>query len=115
MNRPDLFSTPPMELAEKQRDTAILQQAVSNGVEFGRRAREHILKHLRENGPTSGETLVTSCVLAGIVPVGDNRAFGGPFFSLKKRGLIRKVGDCKRAKGHATAGGSVYALATTRP
>lgn len=99
-----------MELAEKQRDTAIIQQAVSNGEEFGRKAREHILKHLRENGPTSGEALVISCKNADILPVKDDRAFGGAFLSLKKRGLIKKVDDCKRARGHATAGGSVYAL-----
>lgn len=27
----------------------------------------------------------------------------------RRRGLIRKVGDCKRARGHATAGGIVWA------
>ncbi len=110
MSAPDLFSQPPMELAIKQRDTAILLQAAANGEEFGRRSREFILQHLKDNGPTSGEALVIACKNAGIVPMKDDRSFGGSFLSLSKRGLIKKVGEVKRSRGHATAGGILWSF-----
>lgn len=106
----DLFSQPPMEVAIKQRDTAIVLQAAANGAEFGRKSREFILDYLKEHGPTSGEALVIACKNAGIMPVKDDRAFGGSFLSLSKRGLIVKAGECKRTRGHATAGGIVWKL-----
>lgn len=109
----DIFSMPTIEQATASRDIAILQHEASNGPEFGERARQHILEALKE-GPKSGEELVNSCLGAGIVPKGDSRAFGGAFFSLSKRGLIRKVAMCNRLKGHNTAGGIVWALNTEK-
>lgn len=118
MKQPDLFdqmNLPPFTLptikqAEAERDTAILRTTVANGPEFGRLAREHILERLKE-GPMSGEELVISCKNAGVVPVkGDDRSFGGCFRSLRTSRLIVKVDECKRMRGNATSGGSVYAL-----
>lgn len=107
----DLFSQPPMELAIKQRDTAIILQAAANGEDFGRRSREFILNHLKEHGPTSGEALVIACKNNNILPAsGDDRSYGGAFLSLSKRKLIYKAGSCKRSRGHATQGGIVWGL-----
>lgn len=99
-----------MELAVKQRDTAIVLHAAANGPEFGRKSRDFILQYLKDNGPTSGEALVIACKNAGIMPVKDDRAFGGSFLSLSKRGLIVAAGSCKRSRGHATQGGVIWAL-----
>lgn len=99
-----------MDIAVKKRDTAIILHAAANGPEFGRRSRDFILQYLKDNGPTSGEALVIACKNAGIMPVKDDRAFGGSFLSLSKRGLIVKAGECKRTRGHATAGGIVWKL-----
>lgn len=101
---PDLFT------AAQQRDVAIARQDAANGEEFGQRARVFILHRLRIFGPASGEELVICCKEAGITPKGDDRAFGGAFLSLSKKGLIVKVGECKRKRGHATAGGIVWAF-----
>ena len=111
----DLFHQPPMSVAIKQRDTAILLQAIANGEEFGRKSREFILQHLKDNGPASGEALVIAAKNAGIVPVKDDRSFGGSFLSLSRRGLIKKVGEVKRSRGHATAGGIVWGLTILPP
>lgn len=101
---PDLFT------ATNLRDQAIAKLDAANGEEFGRRSREFILAYLRTHGPTSGETLVIACKAAGIVPVKDDRAFGGAFLSLSKKKLIVKVGDCKRARGHSGNGGVVWGV-----
>lgn len=113
--RLDIFSMPTLEQASMARDIAILQQAASNGPEFGERARAHILECLMQ-GPMSGEELVISCKNAGVVPIkGDDRAYGGAFMSLSKKGLIVKAGSCKRLRGHGTGGGVIWSLATERP
>lgn len=101
---PDLFT------ATDLRDQAIAKLDAANGKEFGQRSRAFILAYLCDHGPTSGEALVMECKAAGIVPVRDDRAFGGAFLSLSKRGLIVKVGDCKRARGHSGNGGVVWAI-----
>lgn len=101
---PDLFT------ATNLRDQAIAKLDAANGEEFGRRSRDFILAYLRCHGPTSGETLVIECKAAGIIPVRDDRAFGGAFLSLSRKKLIVKVGDCKRARGHSGNGGVVWAI-----
>lgn len=106
----DLFHQPPMEVAIKQRDTVLVQVQVSAGAEFSRKAQEFVLKHLANNGATAGEDITDVCKQAGIVPPKDDRAFGPVFMGLLRNGFIRKVGTCKRRKGHATSGGSIYAL-----
>lgn len=99
-----------MQLAVKQRDTAIIRQAVANGAEFGRRARAFIIEHLRVHGPAPGEEIVIACKNAGIIPARDDRSFGGAFLSLSKKHIIYKAGSCKRLRGHATQGGIIWSL-----
>ena len=106
----DLFTHPQPDHAIAQRDAALAHHAAVNGKEFGERSRAFILAYLCDHGPTSGEALVMECKAAGIVPVRDDRAFGGAFLSLSKRGLIVKVGDCKRARGHSGNGGVVWGI-----
>lgn len=79
---------------------------------FAERAAEFVLDRLT-SGPASGELLTDACRNAGIVPH-DDRAFGGVFLRLSRRGLIVKAGTCQRRKGHGTSGGTVWALAGGR-
>lgn len=113
MNLPP-FTLPTIKQAEAERDLAILRTTVSNGPEFGRLAKEHILERLKE-GPVSGEELVLSCKNSGIIPEKDDRAFGGIFMSLSKKGLIVKAGSVQRRRGHNTGGGIVWALNPQKP
>ncbi len=108
--RSDLFSPEHVALVAKERDTILLKHDVSNGPNFGVRARKFIADYLLEHGPTPGEVLVNACLAADIKPSGDARAFGSSFMSLLRREIIIKVADCKRMKGHLTSGGAVYAL-----
>lgn len=101
-----------IELARKQRDTILLSQEVANGKEFNMRMRAFIQEYLEKNGPSSGESITNAAKEAGIVPVrGDDRAYGGSYLSLSKRKVIVKAGSCQRARGHATGGGIIWALA----
>lgn len=70
-------------------------------------AADTMLDYLRKQGPASGETLTAYVRAVGNAP-GDDRAFGGVFRALVKRGAIWQVGECLRAKGHGTAGGRVW-------
>lgn len=85
------------------------EKAERNDPTFGERAREFVLAYLAEHGDTSGETLVTQAVKAGIKCT-DERAFGSAFGVLAKRKQIHKVGNCIRLKGHASEGGKVWGL-----
>jgi len=83
--------------------------AESDAPGFSARAKEFVLRYLRQHGETSGETLTDKAIEAGIAP--DNlRAFGGVYQGLLRKNLIVKVGTCKRRKGHNCAGGSVYGI-----
>lgn len=74
---------------------------------FSERARNFVLKYLKEHGPTSSEVLTDACKAAGIRPEKD-RAFGAVYRELNKDSLIEFVEYCKRRKGHGTSGGSVW-------
>jgi hypothetical protein len=76
---------------------------------FIERASAHILSYLAEFGVSSGELLTDACKLAGIRS-SDDRHFGAVYRRMLSRGLIRWAGDCKRSKGNACRGGSVYAV-----
>lgn len=94
------------------RDAAVrrvVQHAEDQAPGFGVRAAAFILDYLRRHGPTSGEALTLACKAAGIA-AHDDRAFGGVYMGLSRRGQIVKVGEVKRARGHNTAGGSVWAV-----
>ncbi len=71
-------------------------------------AREDALKIL-EDGPATGEVVVWKLKERGHVPH-DDRAFGGVFLALSRRGLIRKIGISTRHRGHGTSGAVVWEL-----
>ena len=79
---------------------------------FRAQAEAHILAYLGQHGISSGELMTDSCKLAGIVST-DDRHFGCVYRALLKRQAIRRAGECPRMKGHASLGGSLYALGDT--
>ena len=117
MQQPDLFvpeRLPARDMAGAIRagDRAIaLGAAKATRIDplFVERACAHVLSYLAEFGVSSGELLTDSCKLAGVKPA-DDRHFGLVFRTMLKRGLICWAGACKRAKGHASRGGSLYRL-----
>lgn len=76
---------------------------------FAERARECALRRLRE-GPATAEELTDCCLREG-VRAHDLRAFGPVYASLARKGLIVRVGEARRRRGHGTHGGGVWALA----
>jgi hypothetical protein len=112
---PPKLKRPPelMAIARKQGDRAIeagVEKARSIDPAFVEKAGVHMLAYLKAHGVSSGELLTDSCKLAGIVST-DDRHFGAVFRSLLRQGLMYWAGPCKRVKGHASRGGSRYALA----
>lgn len=108
-----LFDNPLPPVVQTARNHAmqrVAQKAEHVSPRFGDMARDFVVGFLRQRGPTSGEALTLACKAAGIVPH-DDRAFGPVYFTLARRGLIRKVGEARRLRGHGTAGGIVWALA----
>lgn len=91
------------------------EQAIAAGADkatridpgFIDRACSHILAYLKAHGVSSGELLTDSCKLAGIKPTED-RHFGVVFQRLIRKNQIRWAGECRRVKGHASRGGSIY-------
>lgn len=71
-------------------------------------AARFILGQLRRHGQISGEDLTADAVAHGF-RCHDLRAYGPVFASLKRQGLIVRVGWCTRRRGNGTAGGSIYA------
>lgn len=104
----------PRQRVNAERDrmmAAVAEKAERARAQFRADARAFVLAHLRAHGPTSGERVTNACKAAGIVPH-DDRAFGPVYFNLAKAALIRKVGTTRRERGHGTAGGHIWALAT---
>lgn len=112
MRTPNLFDElPTPKVVNEARDRSMQlvgQKAEDTRPNFYDDARAFVLRYLREHGPTSGERLTMECRKAGIVPH-DDRAFGPVYYSLAKRGVIAKVGECRRERGHGTAGGNIWA------
>lgn len=106
----DLFSQPPLKEAVRERDRSMRQVQVNAGAEFSRAARAFVLQYLALHSEASGEDITDACKAAGIVPPNDDRAFGPVFMRLIRDQLIAKTGECIRRKGHASAGGKLYAL-----
>lgn len=105
---------PLFDTVRQQRDDAmqrVAQKAEDHRPSFSQDAETCALNYLRANGPTPGEQLTIACKNAGIVPHND-RAFGPVYARMAKRGLIVKVGECKRMRGHGTSGGNVWGLAS---
>jgi hypothetical protein len=76
---------------------------------FTERACAAILAELSWRREASGESLVTACKAAGVVPT-DDRHFGPAFRKLAMRGQIVRVGEVKRKRGHGAHGGSIWAI-----
>ena len=73
-------------------------------------AGRFILGWLVRHGPQSGEVLTQAAIEHGF-RCHDARSYGPVYAKLVKRGLIRCVGYCARARGHGTSGGRVWAVA----
>jgi hypothetical protein len=97
--------------AGEQAAAHCLALAKRSDPEFVAKATAAILAHLRVMGQASGEALVDVAIAHG-ARCHDQRAFGAVFATLSRKGLIRTVGFCMRAKGHATAGGRIWMLAS---
>lgn len=80
---------------------------------FRERAEALILERLAISN-ASGEECTDHCAASGL-KFADGLALGATYASLLKRGLIVKVGECKRRRGRGTAGGSIYQLGAARP
>ena len=103
------FNAPP--LAQARAAGHLAQQLATDRAErecpdFSARARAAILAKLA-TGPASGEAL-TDHVRAQGIDFKDGRALGGVIGGMRRRGEIRVVGTCHRAKGHGTAGGLIW-------
>lgn len=107
-----LDALPPKTAVDRLRDHAIAQvsqHADQHRAGFSDAAAAFILGYLGQHGPTAGEVLTLRCKDAGIT-AHDDRAFGGVYMTLSRRGRIVKVGTVRRERGHGTAGGNVWAL-----
>jgi hypothetical protein len=107
----DLGTT--LKAARSAGEEGIRAAAESAGPAFLSRAQNYVVLHLRKHGPTSSEMLTDACKAAGI-RTAEDRAFGAVYAALSRAGLIEKAGDCKRAKGHGTAGGILWRLTPKR-
>lgn len=98
--------------ATMERDRILHELEVRAARRFTEKAREFILGYLQAHGPSAGEDITDACKAAGITPGSgaDDRTFGVVYAGLSREGLIVKTGSCLRRKGHATAGGIVWAL-----
>lgn len=96
--------------AGKVQSEIVCSNAESACPGFSARAAEHILKYLRDNGPSSGEDVTDSCKKRGIIPH-DDRAFGAVFSGLSRRKEIMFAGFGMRRKGHGTAGSRIWCVA----
>lgn len=85
------------------RDRILKATTKRQNAERLKRAREFVLKHLRESGPASGEVLTKACKEAGITLTSD-KAFGAVFSKLSGEGQIAVAGTCPRTKGHGSPG-----------
>jgi hypothetical protein len=109
--QPDLFD---YIAARDEALACVAANAEESFPDFSERACAFVLGYLAERGPSSGEAITDACKRAGIRPH-DDRAFGAVYMRLSRRGLIRKQGLCVRTKGHGTAGGHIWGLASMPP
>jgi len=108
LNRPAVLAA----IARQMGQSAILageRKALKVSPAFTAAACAHMLAYLKAHGTSSGEMLTDSCKLAGIKS-SDDRHFGAVFQRLIRDGAIRWAGPCRRTKGHAARGGSLYEL-----
>ena len=87
----------------RDRDRNLKAAAKAQNAERLQQARDYVLKHLRENGPTNGEELTLACKTAGITLTND-KAFGAVFSKLSSDGQIVVSGTFRRTRGHGSPG-----------
>lgn len=115
MNLPLFDSTPvltPRQRVNVARDEALArvkEHAEQRRQRFTADAQAFVVRYLEQHGPTSGEALTLACKAAGLVPH-DDRAYGPVYLGLCRRGVIEKVGECRRERGHGTGGGRIWQL-----
>lgn len=94
--------------AGEQAAQACLAKTHRADPQFSQRAATAILNHLRAVRQASGEELVDIAIAHG-AHAHDQRAFGGVFQALARRGLIVCLrSDLPRKRGHGTSGGKLY-------
>lgn len=106
------FDAPPLSQARAAGDIGMQRaqaRAERDEPGFSQRAEALIIEKLK-HGPASGEAC-TDYVRAAGLRMADGRALGWAYQDLISRGVIVRVGECPRARGHGTRGGSIYALA----
>jgi hypothetical protein len=107
VNRPSLGTA---AAARDDAMAAVAGKAEEEAPGFAQRARDFALEYLASNGPSTAEDITDAAIAAGIKPH-DLRAFGPVYAGLARGGMIRKTGgQAPRRRGHATAGGNVWAL-----
>lgn len=87
------------------------QRAEHDDPSFTERAKAFVVRYLHERGACSSEDVTDACKAAGIVPK-DDRAFGVVYATLRRHQIIEFAGYCDRRKGHGTAGGRIWRIAT---
>lgn len=93
--------------------TLATDKADRKDASFSELAAEFIEQYLRgREYPVSSEVITNACKRAGITPE-DDRAFGGVYLRLSRRGVIEFAGHCTRVKGHGTSGGRLWKLSPT--
>lgn len=86
---------------------------VANAVDktFSERAYTFFVSYINDQFPVvggvPGETVTLAAKQAGIVAP-DDRAFGAIFAKALRLRAIKIVGECRRVRGHGTAGGHLY-------
>lgn len=75
---------------------------------FGARALAFIVKHVREKGAVSGESITMAATKSGIRPKKGDRAFGAIYAKALREGYISVHGYVPRVRGHGTSGGKLY-------
>lgn len=107
--QPSLFDPQATNRARDDALKRITQHANDAVPGFVEQAQRVVLNLLRLDGPQSGEVLTAKVKIAGIRPH-DDRAFGPVYQGLVRAGKIRRVGTCRRERGHGTSGGTVWGL-----
>ena len=79
------------------------------GPEFIPLATARLESFFQQRRTATAEEATDHCIAQGVRPY-DLRCFGAIYRRLIARGVIRKIGDAPRKRGHGTRGGSVYAL-----
>jgi hypothetical protein len=111
MTQPMLFAEPTKRTrtVNQDRDAILARLIRRDRTRFIEQAEAFVLTYLDTHPDgASGEVITAACKAAGIAPH-DDRAFGPVYMRLAKRGAIQKVGTARRARGHNTSGGNVWA------